>query len=155
TEALSSDSKDLEIATWLTEALLRTDGLVGLAAGCRLLAGLAEHFWDEFFPQPDEDGLAGRLACGAGLNGMGGAGTLVQPLRRTRLFQRSDDAPLELWQYEQSRDVAGIGDAAVRQQRLAAGILPFEVVESEARQACGDVFSTLGTQAAEACEAWQ
>jgi len=155
TEALSSDSKDLEIATWLTEALLRTDGLVGLAAGCRLLAGLADGFWDEFFPQPDEDGLAGRLACVAGLNGMGGAGTLVQPLRRIRLFERGDGTPLELWQYEQSRDVAGIGDAAVRQQRLAAGILPFEVVESEARQACGDVFSTLGTQAAEACEAWQ
>jgi len=32
-EALAAHSKDLEIAAWLTEALLRSDGLIGLAAG--------------------------------------------------------------------------------------------------------------------------
>jgi type VI secretion system protein ImpA len=61
-EALSQQSKDLEIVAWLTEALLRSDGLVGLAAGFRLMAGLTDGFWEGFFPQPDEDGVAGRLA---------------------------------------------------------------------------------------------
>ena len=85
-EALSTQSKDLEIAAWLTEALLRGDGLVGLTAGFQLMAGLAENFWDSFFPESEEDGLAGRLAPVAGLNGVGGEGTLIQPLRRLVLF---------------------------------------------------------------------
>src|SRR4051794_35620089 len=36
TEALTTHCKDLEIAAWLTEALFRSDDLVGLAAGFRL-----------------------------------------------------------------------------------------------------------------------
>jgi hypothetical protein len=38
TEALTVRSKDLEVAAWLTEALLRDAGLSGLTAGFRLLA---------------------------------------------------------------------------------------------------------------------
>ena len=50
--------KDLEIAAWLTEALLRDGGLAGLAAGVGLMAGLVEAFWDELYPLPDEEGMA-------------------------------------------------------------------------------------------------
>src|SRR5712691_9188977 len=39
-EAIAGYSKDLEIAAWLTEALLRYDGLVGFIAGVRLMNGL-------------------------------------------------------------------------------------------------------------------
>jgi type VI secretion system protein ImpA len=39
TEALTVHCKDLEIAAWLIEALVRSDGLIGLAAGSRLMAG--------------------------------------------------------------------------------------------------------------------
>lgn len=154
-EALSRQTKDLEIAAWLSEALLRGDGLCGLAAGFRAMAGLAESFWDDYFPQPDEDGVAGRLAAVAGLNGIGRDGTLIQPLRRIVLFARPDGAPFEFWQYEQSREVAGIGDAARRQQRLDAGVLPFETVESEARAADPARFARLRDHAIAAGEAWQ
>ena len=34
-EALKGSAKDLEVATWLTEALVRTEGLAGLSAGAR------------------------------------------------------------------------------------------------------------------------
>lgn len=154
-EALSRQTKDLEIAAWLSEALLRGDGLCGLAAGFRAMAGLAENFWDEFFPQPDEEGVAGRLAAVAGLNGAGRDGTLIQPLRRIVLFARPDGAPFEFWQYEQSREAAGIGDAARRQQRLDAGVVPFETVESEARAADPACFARLRDHAVDAGEAWQ
>jgi type VI secretion system protein ImpA len=153
-EALSRQSKDLEIAAWLTEALLRGDGLAGLAAGFRLIAGLAERYWDEFFPQPDDEGLAGRLAAIAGLNGVGGEGTLIQPLRRVVLFPRADGTPFELWQYEQSHTLAGIGDAKVREQRLKAGAVAFDVVETEARAANKDLFAQLRRQAVDSVEAW-
>src|SRR5947209_2971230 len=43
---LAETTKDLEIAAWLTEAFVRSHGLAGLAAGARLIAGLAERYWD-------------------------------------------------------------------------------------------------------------
>ncbi len=154
-DALATQSKDIEIAAWLCEAMLRLDRLAGLAAGFQLLAGIAENFWDVFFPAADEEGLAGRLAAIAGLNGMGREGTLIQPLRRITLFLRPDGAPFEFWQYEQSRELAGIGDAARRQQRLDAGVVPFETVESEARAAEPARFGSLRDTSAAAAAAWQ
>jgi type VI secretion system protein ImpA len=154
-EALSQRGKDIEIAAWLTEALLRHDDLVGLAAGFRLLAGLAETFWDGFFPQPDEEGLAGRLAPIAGLNGVGGEGTLIQPLRRIILYSRPDGAPFEFWDYLRSEEAAKIGDSERRQQRLDSGVVPFETVENEARAAGEAHFAQLRDRAAEAAAAWQ
>lgn len=153
-EALAQ-SKDLEVAAWLTEALLRSDGLRGLCAGARLMAGLVEDFWDGLFPLPDEDGIATRVAPVAGLNGLSGEGTLIQPLRRITLFVRPDGAALQFWQYEQSAALAGIADAARRQQRIDAGVLTFETVENEARAAGGAHFTVVHRQAAAAAAAWQ
>src|SRR5438094_8971564 len=50
TEALKRNSKDLQIAAWLTEALVYEEGLLGLAAGLDLLRGLLERFWDTVYP---------------------------------------------------------------------------------------------------------
>lgn len=148
TEALTTHCKDLEIAAWLAEALLRSDGLIGLAAGFRLMEGLVESFWDEIYPLPDEEGIATRVAPITGLNGLDRDGTLVQPLRKLVLFERpTDGSPFSLSQYEQSAGLLG------PEQRAAA--LPFEVVENEARAAGGDHFALLRDQAAEAAEAWR
>ena len=148
TEALTTHCKDLEIAAWLTEALLRSDDLVGLAAGFRLMAGLVENFWDEVYPRPDEEGIATRVAPITGLNGLDRDGTLVQPLRKLVLFERpTDGSPFSLSQYEQSAGLLG------PEQRAAT--LPFEVVENEARARGGDHFALLRNQAAEAAEAWR
>src|SRR5262245_2831550 len=47
--ALKSNSKDLEVATWLTEALVRMAGLRGLMAGASVIAGLVEQHWDGLY----------------------------------------------------------------------------------------------------------
>jgi len=155
TEATATRSKDLEIAAWLTEALLRSNGLAGFTAGVRLMTGLVETFWDDLFPLPDEDGIATRVAPLVGLNGVSGIGSLIQPLAKVDLFQRPDGAPLQLWQYQQSFELAGIDDEARRQQRIEAGALPFETLENEARAAGSDGFVALQAEAAEAAAAWQ
>jgi type VI secretion system protein ImpA len=154
-EALTTRSKDLEIAAWLTEALLRSDSLAGLTAGVRLMTGLVETFWDDLFPVPDEDGIATRVAPLVGLNGVSGTGSLIQPLAKVDLFQRPDGAPLELWQYQQSFELAGIDDEARRQQRIEAGAVPFETLENEARAAGSAGFVALQVEAAEAAAAWR
>ncbi|HKS88691.1 MAG TPA: type VI secretion system ImpA family N-terminal domain-containing protein, partial [Stellaceae bacterium] len=154
-EAIGGRSKDLEIAAWLTEALLRSDGLVGFAAGVRLMHGLVEGFWDDLFPLPDEDGIATRVGPVGGLNGVSGDGTLSQPLRKLTLFVRPDGEKLQFWQFEQSSDLAAIVDPERRQQRIDAGVVPFETLESEARAAGAAPFAALRDEAVAAAAAWQ
>jgi type VI secretion system protein ImpA len=54
-EALATKTKDLQLAAWLTEALLQTEGYSGLQQGLTLCAGLVANFWDTLYP-PVEDG---------------------------------------------------------------------------------------------------
>ena len=82
-------------------------------------------------------------------------GSLIQPLAKVTLFQRPDGAPLQLWQYQQSFELAGVDDEARRQQRIEAGALPFDTLENEARVAGGARFIALHAEAVEAAAAWQ
>ncbi|MDA8050405.1 MAG: type VI secretion system protein TssA [Rhodospirillales bacterium] len=154
-KALAEKSKDLEIAAWLTEALVRSDGLVGLAAGAQLMSGLVQRYWESgLYPTADEEGVATRVAPVTGLNGEGGDGTLIQPLRKLTLFRRADGTALAYWQYEQAQEVQGIGDAARRQARIAAGVLPLEQLEQEARAAGPAHFKVLREACRAAIAAW-
>jgi type VI secretion system protein ImpA len=54
-EALATKSKDLQLAAWLTEALLHTESFAGLRQGLTLCTGLVTNFWDTLYP-PIEDG---------------------------------------------------------------------------------------------------
>jgi type VI secretion system protein ImpA len=56
-EAIATKSKDLQLAAWLTDALLRTEGFGGLKQGLELLRGLVGTFWETLYPQL-EDGDA-------------------------------------------------------------------------------------------------
>ena len=156
TAALAQDTKDVEIAAWLTESLVRSDGLRGLALGADLLRGLIERFWArDLLPRADEDGVDGRLAAIAGLDGEGGNGALLQPLRKLVMFERNDGMPVSFWQFEQSEDVSVLGDAARKTQRLAAGVLPFPELEAEARGVGRPMLATMADAAARALVAWR
>ena len=56
-DVLATKSKDLQVAAWLTEAILRKEGFQGLKAGLELVKGLIENFWDTLYPEL-EDGDA-------------------------------------------------------------------------------------------------
>jgi type VI secretion system protein ImpA len=60
TEAISTSTKDLQAGAWLTEALVKLHGFIGLRSGLQLMRGLHERFWDHVYPEADEDGLEGR-----------------------------------------------------------------------------------------------
>ncbi len=59
-EALSGKTKDLQIAAWLSEALVKLRQFQGLKEALQLLCGFHEVFWDCFYPLPDEDDLEAR-----------------------------------------------------------------------------------------------
>lgn len=52
---LLARTKDIRLAVYLTQALLRTDGLTGLSDGLALIHGLLERYWDSVHPQLDPD----------------------------------------------------------------------------------------------------
>ena len=61
-EALTTRSKDLQIAGWLLESWLHLHGFAGATNGLRLLAGLCEQFWADLYPSLDDGDLEGRVA---------------------------------------------------------------------------------------------
>src|ERR1700722_14314183 len=154
-KALGEQTKDLEIAAWLTEALVRLEGMPGLAAGSSVIAGLAMTLWDSgLHPQPDEEGIETQVAPITGLSGQGTDGTLMQPLRKCVLFPGLDGEPVSYWQYLQSEELETITDAARRKQRLAAKVVPLADMAGAARQAGGVRLSALRAQAKDALAAW-
>ncbi len=62
TEALSEQTKDLQVAAWLLEALIRTEGFAGVDTGLTILVGLLEHFWEHVYPEAEDGDLDYR--CG-------------------------------------------------------------------------------------------
>ncbi|HTY61529.1 MAG TPA: type VI secretion system protein TssA [Acidobacteriota bacterium] len=61
-DVLAAKSKDLQIAVWLTEALIKTESFSGLRAGLDLIIGLIGNFWDGLYPELDEGDLEIRAA---------------------------------------------------------------------------------------------
>ena len=58
--ALSTQSKDLQIAVWVSEAISRKYGFAGFRDALLMLAGLQEKFWDTLHPEIDEGDMEGR-----------------------------------------------------------------------------------------------
>jgi type VI secretion system protein ImpA len=50
TDFLSSQSKDLKVAVFLTASLLRVGGAKGMADGLEVILGLLQDFWDTLYP---------------------------------------------------------------------------------------------------------
>lgn len=144
-EILQSQGKDLEIAAWLVEALLRQDGFAGLRDGMKVITGLVTTFWESCFPELDEDGVEGKVSAVAGLNGSGAVGTLIQPIRLVPITSGSQWS-LSLWNYEQANDLAKITDAARRQERIDNGAFTMEqFMESVAETPASFFAETLST----------
>jgi type VI secretion system protein ImpA len=59
---LEKDSKDFQVAAWLTDAWIRTHSWQGLCTGLQLLNGIAERFWRAAWPALDDDNADRRLA---------------------------------------------------------------------------------------------
>jgi type VI secretion system ImpA family protein len=58
--ALANDTKDLQVSAWLTEALVRLYGYVGLRDGLELVRNLHERYWDGMYPEIDDGDLEAR-----------------------------------------------------------------------------------------------
>jgi type VI secretion system protein ImpA len=66
--ALAERTKDLQIASWLAEALVKQHGFAGLRDGLIIARRLQEDFWETMFPEIDDGDLEGRANALESLN---------------------------------------------------------------------------------------
>lgn len=151
-EILTGMSKDLEVAAWMTEALVRAHGFAGLRDGFRLIGGLTDQYWDVIFPLPDEDGVPTRVAAVTGLNGEGADGTLVLPIRKTQVT--AGDHAYAFWQFEQAVEVEKVGDPARKQARVDAGDISMDLFTTSVKQTPAGFYVDLAGDIAEAQAAY-
>ena len=116
-DVLKNNSKDLEVASWYVEALIRRHGFRGLKTGFAIIKNMIEKYWDQLYPMPDEDGIETRVSSLTGLNGEGAEGVLIAPIRNTNFTEDVQPGPFNFWQYKQALDVQKITDEDARSEQ--------------------------------------
>ncbi len=95
-EALATKSKDLQLAAWLAEALLRKDGFNGILRGLTVIRGLIDGFWEGLYPENEDGDLELRAAP------LDWVGTyLEQPIKNAPITKSG----LGFFKYKESRTV--------------------------------------------------
>ena len=97
TDLLTNKTKDLQLAAWLTEALLKQRGFGGLKDGLALCCGLVDKFWDSLYPEM-EDGDAESRGAPLGFVGV----KLDIPLKLVPVVEKAKYGMLD---HQQSKDV--------------------------------------------------
>ena len=61
-DALINKTKDLQIAAWLVEALIKIEGFDGFATGLKILTGLLKDYWEHLYPELEDGDIDFRVA---------------------------------------------------------------------------------------------
>lgn len=140
TEALATKSKDLQIACWLFEALVKRHGFTGLHDGLRFVRELQERFWDSLYPEIEDDDLEPRVALLVWLDEKLPASIRLIPLTDSVNGERYS------WlHWHESREVDNLGrrDPAAMAAVLADGKITGELFDKAAETTPIDYYRTL------------
>jgi type VI secretion system protein ImpA len=142
-DILVKRSKDLEVAAWLIEALVRTNGFAGLRDGLSLTRLLVERYWDTLFSLEDEEGIVTKVAPLTGLNGLDADGTLIQPIRKVPLTKPGDEGAFAAYHYDQAVALSQIKDPEVRARREQSGAVTLEKFTAAVNASGGPYYVAL------------
>jgi len=123
-EALATKAKDIELAAWLTEALLRKHQFAGLRDGLKLMRLLIQDYWDRgLHPDPKDHALSDCLRMLAAFNGEGGHdGILIRPIQQVPLTQGTQGfRPFGCRDYLEAQRVDSMQDPKQRQREIEKG----------------------------------
>lgn len=154
-DIIQNHGKDLEVASWLTEALVRRYGFQGLRDGFKLIHGLIEQYWDNLYPMPDEDGLETRVASLTGLNGEGAEGVLIAPIRNIEITEGGEPGPFTYWQYQQVLDLEKIADPDARMEKGSKLGYSNDDIENAVANSSTDFFVNLRDDINEAIDTYR
>jgi len=143
-KVIATQGKDLEIACWLTEALVRKSGFQGLKDGFSLIRQLIESYWEQgLYPVEDEDGIETRVAPIAGLNGEGADGVLLSPIRNSFITEDAAYEPYSFWQYQQAVDVSRMSDENKQRNQIERNGFSMENIEKAVGQSSNEYYANL------------
>lgn len=141
---IQTQSKDLEVACWLTEALVRKHGFQGLRDGFTLIHQLIKNFWEAgLYPAEDEDGIETRVASIAGLNGEGADGVLLSPIRNSAITEDASYSPFSLWQYSQAVDISRVENSDKKNSLLEKNGFSMDDIEKAVNQSSSEFYIAL------------
>jgi type VI secretion system protein ImpA len=144
TEALVTKTKDLQLAAWLAEALVKCHGFPGLRDGLRLLRELQERFWDSLYPEIDDGDLEFRVGPLGWLNEK-----LPSSIRQIPLTQGMNAERYTWLHWKESREVDNLGrrDQAAMAALMGEGKITGEqfdkAVETTPLAYCQTLFEDL------------
>ncbi len=141
TEALTAKTKDIQIAAWLTEALVKQNGFAGARDGFRLLRELHEQFWDSLHPQPEEGDLEIRAGAIDFLNDK-----LPTSILQVPLTQPDDKGEsFSFVRYQESRTVEELGRKSpeAMQAAIAEGKITGEIFDKAVSRARRKFYEAL------------
>jgi hypothetical protein len=128
----NASSKDLQLAAWLTEALLKQQGMRGLREGLVLCDHMLSQFWDTLYPEMEEgdlemrsgpiEFLAGKLATPVKGLAISDAGYTFFQYKESRLVQYEDLA--------KSKEEKSARDKALKEGKLAPELFDKSFVET-------------------------
>lgn len=155
-DLIANHSKDLEAASWMTEALIRLYGLRGLGAGAALIEALATEYGEALYPSvdeddPDEDPGELRMRPIAGI-GSGSRATLLAPIRLLPLFNRQDGTAVTLADYDSAVALERL-EPEQKERRIADGAVDLASLDDQARADTWSL-SALLTDATDTLAAW-
>ena len=128
-EVLTKQSRDTSVAALCIEALSRTDGFAGLAAGFDMTRAMIEGTWDHLYPIPDpEDGpaepatiLEERIMPIVRLVGLDSEGLIIPAIQHIPLTADRSGDTLGLCHWKSSLDLAHENDAEKIQLAVSRG----------------------------------
>ena len=103
TKILSTEGKELQVAAWLAEGLVRKHGSAGLRDGLRILRGMHEQYWDSFYPSIEDGDLEFRGGRLEALNKILPIAILNMPL-----IHPPGGTAYSYWQYKESQEVENL-----------------------------------------------
>jgi type VI secretion system protein ImpA len=140
TDTLATQSKDLQIAVWLVEALIKRHGFAGLRDGLRLLWELQERFWDSLYPEIEDGDLEFRAAPLEWMNEK-----LAIPIRQIPITQGLNGERYSWFDREESRVTDNLGrrNEEAMQAAIASGKLTGEQFDKAAESTPLDYYQTI------------
>jgi type VI secretion system protein ImpA len=142
-DAIATQSKDLQLAAWLCDSLLRKEGIGGLRNGFALCEGLLDRFWDSLYPQTEDGEFEDRVAPLEWISAK-----LLIPIKSVALsraghsyFQYIDSRSVEYEDAAKSKD-----QKAAREKALKDGKLAPEVFDKSFGETPRAFYADLETQ---------
>lgn len=144
TRILEEQSKDLEVAAYLIEGLVRLHGFAGLRDGYRLVRELLDAYWDDgLYPVSADTNVETRFALLLQLNGIDGPGSLLVPIAKVPFTEKTSAGEISKVHYQEAQSFAKLTDPKTRQARLDAGTTTNETIQKAVAETPAEFYHRL------------